>query len=558
MPFRHPLSQASDLTHLERGREAYEHRAWAEAYTALTVADRETPLSPEDLERLAIAARLIGKEAQGADLLARAHRKFLEHREPERAARCAFWLGFGLLEKGEMAQASGWLARARRILEEQAGECLEHGYLLLPDGLRCIMQGDCDAAAMAFARATAIGRQFADRDLVALGTHGQGRALIRLGRCLEGVALLDEAMVAVTTGEVSPIVAGDVYCSVLSGCQEIFDWRRAGEWTAALTRWCAAQPELVLYRGQCLLRHSEVLQLRGDWVDAMGEAQRACERLSDPADQPGLGGAHYQLAELHRVRGELAEAEEGFRQANLHGKRPQPGLALLQLAQGERAMALASIRLTLEQTRERRNRPRLLAAQVDIGLAARDLEGARAAVEELAAIAADLGSPYLEALLDHAAGALRLAEGDAREALTLLRQAEALWESIATPYETARTRALIAQASRALGDERGAQLELEAAASIFRRLRAAPDLGRIERLLRVPAAAPEHGLSPREMQILRLIAAGKTNRAIAAELRISEKTVARHVSNMFVKLDLSSRSAATAYAYRHDLVLPPT
>jgi DNA-binding CsgD family transcriptional regulator len=558
MPLRHSLSQTGDVSHLQRGREAYEHRAWAEAYTALTAADRDTPLSPEDLERLAMAAHLIGKETQGADLLGRAHREFLEHRELERAARCAFWLGLGLLEKGEMAQASGWLARARRILEEQAGECLEHGYLLLPDGLRCIMQGDCDAAATAFARAIAIGRRFADRDLVALGTHGQGRALIRLGRWFEGVTLLDEAMVAVTTGEVSPIVAGDVYCSVLSGCQEIFDWRRAQEWTAALTRWCAAQPELVLYRGQCLLRHSEVLQLRGDWVEAMGEAQRACERLSDPAGQPGLGAAYYQLAELHRVRGELAEAEEGFRQASLQGKKPQPGLALLQLAQGEPAMALASIRLMLEQTSERRNRPRLLAAQVDIGLATGNLDDARSAVEELAAIAADLGAPYLRALADHAAGALRLAEGDAREALVPLRQAEALWESMGAPYDTARTGALIGQALRALGDERGAQLELEAAASILRRLRAAPDLVRIERLLRVPAAAPGHGLSAREMQILRLIAAGKTNRAIAAELRISEKTVARHVSNIFVKLDLSSRSAATAYAYRHNLVLPPT
>jgi hypothetical protein len=183
MPFRHSLSQAGDLSHLQRGREAYEHRLWAEAYTALTAADGEKALSPDDLERLAVAARLIGKEVQGADLLGRAHRGFLEHREPERAARCAFWLGFGLLEKGEMAQASGWLARARRILEEQAGECLEHGYLLLPDGLRCIMQGDCDAAALAFARATAIGRRFADRDLVALGTHGQGRAMSTAACC---------------------------------------------------------------------------------------------------------------------------------------------------------------------------------------------------------------------------------------------------------------------------------------------------------------------------------------------------------------------------------------
>jgi DNA-binding NarL/FixJ family response regulator len=559
MPFRHPLSQAGEPPDLGRGREAYEHRAWAEAYTALAAADRETPLSPEDLERLATAAHLIGKEAHAADLLARAHRGFLEHQKPARAARCAFWLGSRLLEKGEMAQAGGWLARARRILDEQAGECLEHGYLLLPDGLRCLMEGDCDAAAIAFARATAIGQRFADRDLVALGIHGQGRALIRLGRWLEGVALLDEAMIAVTTGEVSPIVAGDIYCSVLSGCQEIFDWRRAQEWTAALTRWCAAQPELVLYRGQCLLRHSEILQLRGDWVDALGEAQRACERLSDPAHQPGLGAAHYQLAELHRVRGELVEAEEGLHQASLHGKKPQPGLALLQLAQGEAPTALASIGLALDEARERRTRPRLLAAQVEIALAAGNLDVARAAVEELAVIAQELGAPYLRALAEQANGALRLAAGDAREALTALRQAEAIWESMGAPYDTARTRTLIGQASRVLGDERGAELELEAAAATFRRIGAAPDLARVERLLRRPATkTPAHGLSTREVQILRLVAAGKTNRMIAEQLRISERTVARHVSNIFVKLGLSSRSAATAYAYQHALIHPPT
>ncbi len=559
MSFRHPLSQTGAGANLQRGRDAYQHRAWAEAYTALAAADNETPLSPDDLERLATAAHLIGKEAHAADLLARAHREFLEHQEPERAARCAFWLGFGLLEKGEIAQAGGWLARARRILDEQVGECLEHGYLLVPDGLRCIMEGDCEAAASAFGRAVAIGRRFADRDLVALGIHGQGRALIRLGRPVEGVALLDEAMVAVTTGEVSPIVAGDVYCSVLSGCQEIFDWRRAQEWTAALTRWCAEQPELVLYRGQCLLHHSEILQLQGDWGNALGEAQRACERLCDPADQPGLGTAHYRLAELHRMRGELAEAEEGFRQASLHGKKPQPGFALLQLAQGEARTALASIRLALDETKERRNRPRLLAAQVEIALAAGDLDVARAAVEELAGIAEHLGAHYLSAVAQQANGALRLAAGDAREALTALRQAEAIWESMGAPYESARTRTLIGQASRVLGDERGAELELEAAAATFRRLGAAPDLARVERLLRPPATrAPGHGLSAREIQILRLVAAGKTNRMIAEQLRISEKTVARHVSNIFVKLGLSSRSAATAYAYQHALVHPPT
>jgi DNA-binding CsgD family transcriptional regulator len=513
-----------------------------------------TPLGPEDLDRFAVAACLVGRESEAAELWTRAHREHLAAGQPEAAARCACWLAVGLLERGEPAQCGGWIARARRVLDEHGSDSVERGYLLLPEGMRVLAEGDYDGAAEVFARAVAIGLRFADPDLAALGRHGQGRALIRLGRAAEGVSLLDEAMVAVTAGEVSPLVAGDLYCGVIAGCQEIFDWRRAQEWTAALSRWCAAQPDLVPYRGQCLLRRAELMQLHGEWTEAVAEARRACERLSEPAGQAGLGAAFYQLGELHRLRGESAEAEEAYRQAVRFGRRPQPGLALLRLALGEVDAALASIRNAVAETPERRGRPRLLAALVEIALAAGDLEAARSAAEELESAALELGAPYLRALARQSAGAVLLARDEPRAALGALREAEDLWRRLEVPFDAARTRALAALACRDLGDEIGATMELDAAGGALRAIGAAPELARVEQMRREPAGRGAGKLTARELEVLRLVATGLTNRAIAGRLRISEKTVARHVSNIFLKLGLSSRSAATAYAYRHALV----
>ena len=541
---------------LLEARDAYRRRAWADAYTRLSAADRDTPLLPDDRERLAVAAYLLGRDAESTELWARAHHQFLLAGATERAVRCAFWLAVALLEKGGLAQASGWLARGQRLLNDAARDCVEHGYLLLPEALQAIDAGDAERASRTFARAAECGERFGDRDLVALARHGQGRALIRLGRAADGVRLLDEAMIAVTAGEVSPIVAGDVYCSVISGCQEVFDWRRAGEWTEVLARWCEAQPDLVTYRGQCLLRRSEVLQLRGDWAAALDEARHACERLAEPPGQPGRAAAWYQVGEVHRLRGETDAADAAYREAALLGRRPQPGHALLCLAQGDVAAAVGAITLAVEESTAPRTRARLLPAQVEIALAADDVTTAHTAADELAALAAGLDAPYLRAVTGLARGGVLLAEGDPRAALAALREAVPIWRETDAPYDEARTRALLALATRALGDVAGAELELEAARACFERLGARPELARLERLPGLPGSRSSPGLTAREVEVLRLVAAGRTNRAIAAQLRISEKTVARHLSNIFVKLGLPSRAAATAWAYEHALLGP--
>ena len=387
-----------------------------------------------------------------------------------------------------------------------------------------------------------------------LARQGQGRALIRQGETARGVSLLDEAMIAVTAGEVSPLTAGGVYCSVIDACSEIFDLRRAQEWTSALEQWCSSQPDLVPYRGQCLIHRAEILQVHGAWTDAFDQARQACEQLSQPPPRPSAGAAFYRLGELHRLRGEFVEAEDQYRQAGRWQRAPQTGLALLRFAQGQLEAANAAIRRVAEEVREPGSRARVLDVYVEIVLAARDLPAARNAANELAQIAERSGAPFLRALSSRATGAVLLAEGDARGALPELRQSWTRWCELRASYEAARTRVLIALTCRQLGDDDAANLELAAALEVFQQLGAAPDLARVEALRQRKSFKTATSLTDREIQVLKLVASGRTNRAIAVKLGISEKTVARHLSNIFNKLDLSSRAAATAYAYQHKLV----
>lgn len=540
-----------DLATLERGRSAFEQRAWAEACRLLHAVDRDAALDPDDLERLAIATYLVGHDEDCEALTTRAHQGFLQCGNHEAAARTAFWLGFSLMGRGSVAPASGWFARASRLLDEGHIDSVVRGYLLIPNAIRSIVQGDPSAADAMFGEAAAIARRFGDDDLASIACHGRGRALIRLGRIREGAALLDEAMASVIAGQVRPIVAGDVYCSVLEGCQETFDLRRASEWTSSLAQWCAAQPDLVRYRGECLQYRAEVLQLRGQWDAAARDAEAACALL---ASRPSAGSAFYRRGDLHRLRGEFNDAEESYRRAHERGRTPQPGLSLLRLAQGQVDAAAASIRSALVDTTARARRAAILPAAVDILVAAGDVPAARDACAELSQLADAIGAPLLAAASAQASGEVLLAEGDMDEAARYLRRACESWRELGVPYEEARTSVSLATISRKRGDEDSRRLQLDAARRIVTELEAEPCLAR---LADESSRATHHDagpLSEREAQVLRLLAAGKTNRAIGDELFISEKTVARHVSNIFNKIGASSRAGATAWAFQHHLI----
>ena len=541
----------TDLTTLRNGRKSFEQRAWAESYRLLQAADRDAPLDAEDLERLAIAAYLVGRDDDCEACTARAHQTFLDRGDCEGAARAAFWLGFALMGRGTIAPASGWFARASRLLDEEQLDCVVRGYLLIPVAIKCIVDGDPSAGHDTFSQAAQIARRFSDRDLASVACHGRGRALIRLGRIAEGVALLDEAMASVIAGEVTPLVAGDVYCSVLEGCQETFDLRRAYEWTASLAQWCATQADLVRYRGECLHYRAEVMQLRGQWNDAARDAQGACELL---ISRPAAGAAFYRRGDIHRLRGEFARAEEAYTRAHERGRKPQPGLSLLRLAQGRIDAAAASIRSVLLDTQARMSRARMLPAAVEILLAADDVATAHSASAELSEVALAFGAPLLAAAAAHATGAVLLAEGAIEGASTSLRQACETWRELEMPYEEAQTSLLLAAVCEKRGDQDGRRLEIETARRIFTQLKAEPCLARIAEQSERASHQRIGSLSEREAQVLRLLAAGKTNRAIADELFISEKTVARHVSNIFDKLGVSSRTGATAWAFQHNLI----
>ena len=491
---------------------------------------------------------MLGAGDEQVQALERAYHRFLECGDEDAALRCAIWLGIHLMLAGSIGRAGGWLSRAEHQMERIGGDSVGCGYLLLPIAMRKEAADDLDGAIDAAREAAEIGERFRDPDLSAIALQAMGNFLIVQGRSEEGLGLLDEAMVAVTAGELSPVPTGLVYCGAIEGCHEAYELRRAREWTEALTGWCEEQPEMVAFTGRCLVHRAEIMQLEGAWDEALAEAERARGRAGMSGS--GIALAHYRRGDLLRLRGEFAAAEEAYLEASRFGREPQPGLALLRLAQRKAKTAAAAIRRALAEVTEPSKRVVLLPAHVEIMLAVDAIDDARQSCADLEEVAHGYAGGMVGALAAHARGAFELADGDPQAALGPLRRAVETWQEFGAPYEAARSRVLVALACQALGDGDAADMELLAARTVFAELGAEPDLNRAS----PPGAAGEAGLTARELEVLRLVAAGNTNKAIANELVLSERTVDRHVSNIYAKLDVSSRAAATAHAYEHGLL----
>lgn len=541
------------MSRLERARAAVEERAWREARDLLVAADAESPLATEDLALLATAAHLCGDDDLGDEIRQRLFHECLREDDRPGASRAAFSLGMDLMLRGEPAQGGAWIGRASELAAGLDPDAAERGYVMLPHGLAALGAGDAETALGHFEQALSIGTTAEDTDLCSLGRLGRGQSLLSLGRVTEGLETLDRAMVAVIAEEVSPAIAGIVYCGVVEACHDIGDLGRSREWTRALAAWCDRQPDLVPFRGRCLVHRSEVLQLDGSWDQSTDEAVRACALLSDPPGQPPLGAAVYQLAELQRLRGEVDEATRSYRRASECGRDPQPGLALLRLATGDADAAERTLARVLDEGLLAQQRPGLLAAHVEAAVSAGRHDAARRSADELADLAAQGTNGFIVALARMARARVALVENEAERALAGLREAAEIWGGLGAVYEVARTRELIGRACAMLGDLDTAELETSTARATFERLGATPDVERIDVASRHFDAGAAAGLTGRELEVLRQVATGKTNRKIAEELFISDKTVARHIANIFAKIGVSSRAAATAYAYEHDL-----
>lgn len=529
---------------------------WTETYTELLKADRDGALRPEDLEKLATSAYLTGRDEECLTALERAHQGYMTRKRINEAVRCTFWLAIIHFNRGDKAQGSGWIKRGNSLLDKNNFDCPEQGLLLIPVALGALSQGDTRNALELFEKAVSIGEQYNDVDLKAIGCLGSGQAMVVQGDIKKGINILDEAMIMAKAEDIHLIAKGIIYCAGISVCRKVWDLKRAQEWTLALSRWCNSHADLVPFRGQCLVRRAEIMQLFGEWPKAMEEAEHACKRFQTSVP-PATGEAYYRQGELHRLLGAFMQAENCYREAAKWGKTPQPGLALLRLTQGQLDAAKTSIVNTLREAKDTKVRVEHLPAMVRIMIAANHTEEGRTAAEELSQIADHFDVPYLYAMSSYALGNVFFAEGDLIEASRNVQKALDGWNTFNLPYEIARARELKGLIYREMGDKDSSDMDLAAAKWTFEQLNAAPDLDRVTRLLNMKLNHNNHGLTLRELQVLRRVASGKTNKSVAGELFISERTVDRHVSNIFNKLGVSSRVEASTYALKNKMLENP-
>ncbi|NYF98771.1 helix-turn-helix transcriptional regulator [Janibacter cremeus] len=535
---------------LHRARDAYERREWLAAYRTLSELD-DAVLAASDFLSLADAAELLGRPDDAVQALQRAHHAALGAADPLLAARAAARLGAMLALRGESAVAGGWLARGERVLEDVEDDVVERGYLLVGRMLEKVGVGDLEGARPLPEQITACGRRHADPNLVALGLNQEGRVLTVFGQVSEGLRLLDEAMVGVVAGEVDPLVAGEVYCSMIEACQWVGDLGRAAQWTRALSQWCDAQPALVAFTGQCAVHRAQLMRLHGALRDAVTELERSAARYELAGGHPAVALAHHERGDVLRLLGDLDGAERAYGMALQHGGDAQPGRALLAAAKGDLDQAVAAVRRTLAGTYGAIFRHRVIPGCVEVLLAGGLVEESAVLADELAGIAEDFGCTAVHAGSEAVAARVALAHEDPESALPAARSALGRWSSLDAGHEVARARVLVGRALRLLGDQDGAVLELVAAREAFVAQGAAPDAR--DAAAQLGHADGPGGLTAREVEVLCLVAAGRSNAQVAHDLHLSVKTVARHLSNIFTKLDVGSRTEAAAFAYRHGL-----
>ena len=536
------------IDELLQAREAYNRRDWAVALDRLRGLDQ---LRAEDCLALATAAYLMGDIDEAVRALQAGYQQMITNGNDLGAVRFAFWLALILNVRGETAVGGGWVARGKRLLETEPEDIAERGYLLVHEFFQHLRRGDFARAGETAAGMVDAGRRFHQPDLVAQGLMCQGRLMIYAGRVPEGLALLDEAMIGISAAEVSPIMAGMVYCAMIEACQEVSDFSRAAAWTRALNRWCDAQPGLVPFTGQCSLHRGQIMRLRGAYDEALAEFALAQRRYQIEGTAAPAALALTEQGDVLGIRGKLDEAEAAYRQAAELGHEPQPGLVLTWIMRGRTAPAVSAVRRLLAEARTPVHRSRLLPAAVQVMIAAQLPDEARGYCDELSAIAAAFGNSAFQAMAAYATASVELISGHDQEALGHARESCHLWSEIGAPYEAARARVLIARALRQLGDEDSAASELGIARRAFAELGAAPAAQEVDRLLRRERPG---GLTEREVEVLRLVAEGRSNTDIARALVLSQKTVERHLSNIFTKLDVQSRTAAAAYAHEHGLM----
>jgi DNA-binding CsgD family transcriptional regulator len=535
---------------LDDARALFAAHEWRRCADQLRTVDRGGPLPGDELLLLGHSSHLIGEDESAVAAFARAYRWFLDRDDPRAAVWSAFGAGFVLENAGERVRSGAWAARARALVEEHGIDGAEAGLLLADEAHRLLEAGRVAEALSAARAGEKLGLEARDADVLALNRQSIGFALLLQGRRAEAIRVFDEILVAVSSDETMPAIVGLCYCASIAGCMALRDVGRARAWTAALDRWCAARPDLVPYRGLCLVHRAHISALGGNWADAASEALRGEELLAGPS----AGAAAYQLGELCRLTGDCRGAADHYRRANALGVQPEPGLSRLRMAEGRAAVAETTLRRLCAEPRAPDDRAELLAALADAQLALGHVASAAGTADELQTLVADLGAPLLSALAERALGGVRLAEGRPGEALARLDDARRICQDLDLPHHCAQVRVLIGRCLRALGDEASAALEFEAARDCFTRLGAVADLAEVDGLTGPPARNRTGGLTDREVEVVRLVAAGRTNRSIAGELSLSEKTVARHLANIYAKLDVPSRAAATAYAYDHGLV----